>query len=136
MHCYLEHANLTVKSIDETVRFLTAAFPHFKVRGGGVHLGRRWIHIGTPEHYLALNEATGPHRGEPYDSAGFNHLGFVVDDAEGVKARLLQAGFREGFKPEPHPHRQRVYFHDPDGVEWEFVQYFSEEPALRNDYAL
>lgn len=135
MQCTLEHANLTVKNIDESVRFITAAFTHFSVRGSGVKDGTRWVHVGTQETYLALNDgAAGKVRGA-YESAGVNHLGFVVDDVEAVKQRLLKAGFKEGFVPPEHPHRRRVYFNDSDGFEWEFVQYFSNDPALRNDYA-
>jgi hypothetical protein len=29
-----------------------------------------------------------------------------------------------------------VYFYDPEGNDWEFVQYFSQNPAERNDYEL
>jgi hypothetical protein len=35
-----------------------------------------------------------------------------------------------------HPHRWRVYFHDPDDREWEFVQYLSASPSERHDYTL
>jgi len=35
-----------------------------------------------------------------------------------------------------HPHRKRVYFHDADGNDWEFVQYFTADVAKRNDYDL
>ena len=35
-----------------------------------------------------------------------------------------------------HPHRKRVYFYDPDGNDWEFVEYFTADMALRNDYDL
>lgn len=30
----------------------------------------------------------------------------------------------------------RVYFYDPEGNDWEFVQYFSDDPAERNNYEL
>jgi hypothetical protein len=29
-----------------------------------------------------------------------------------------------------------VYFYDPEGNEWEFVQYFTDEMAKRHDYEL
>ena len=32
------------------------------------------------------------------------------------------------------PYRKRVYFTDPEGNDWEFVQYSSDDPAERNDY--
>ena len=31
-------------------------------------------------------------------------------------------------------HRKRVYFLDPEGNDWEFVQYLSANPAERNEY--
>lgn len=136
MRCILEHANMTVKNLDEAIRFLTAAFPHFAVRGSGTKDGIRWVHFGTQDTYLALNDGAGAGVRGAYENAGVNHLGFVVDDAEAVKQRLLKAGYREGFVPPPHPHRRRVYFNDADNFEWEFVQYFSEDPKLKNDYTL
>lgn len=127
----LEHANLNVGSIDETVRFLTTAFPEFRVRGEGVTGGRRWAHVGTDETYLALNEVGGA----PTAGGAFNHLGYVVDDVDAIAARMASAGYREGFVAPPHPHRKRRYFHDADDIEWEFVEYLSDAPALRNDYS-
>jgi hypothetical protein len=38
--------------------------------------------------------------------------------------------------PNAHPFRRRVYFEDPEGNDWEFVQYFSADPRERNDYQL
>jgi catechol 2,3-dioxygenase-like lactoylglutathione lyase family enzyme len=73
-----------------------------------------------------------PYSGEP----GVNHLAYEVDDVESLRARLMAAGFRESTVPNAHPHRKRVYFYDPDGNDWEFVQYFSQDPAERNDYEL
>lgn len=135
----LEHANLIVRDIDAAVRFVTAAFPDFRVRREGLHQGRRWLHVGTDDTYLALNQATAepaeawePYSGKP----GLNHLGYEVDDVEALRTRLAQAGFEESTVPNRHPHRRRVYFYDADGNDWEFVQYFSDDPALRNDYEL
>ena len=135
----LEHANLSVRDFDGMVRFLTTAFPDFRVRREGSRDGRRWMHLGTDDTYIALSEAAVepaerwvPYAGKP----GVNHLGYVVDDAEGVRDRLAAAGFRDSTYPNAHPHRNRVYFHDPDGNDWEFVEYFSDDPAERNDYDL
>ncbi|MBI3829115.1 MAG: VOC family protein [Planctomycetes bacterium] len=135
MKCMLEHANLTVRNIEESLRFITTAFPHWKVRGGGGAGKDRWVHIGTDETYIALGESKDDPKGNFYEGTGVNHLGYVVDDAEGVKKRLLAAGFKEGFKPTQHPNRLRVYIFDPDGMEWEFVQYYSDDPKLKNDYS-
>ena len=99
----LEHANLTVRDIDATVRFLRTAFPEFIVRGEGIQNGDRWLHVGSDDSYIALYESS-----------------------EGVS---------ENGPPE-HPHRRRKYFFDADGIEWEFVEYASGDPAQRNDYSL
>ncbi len=59
MSIRLEHANLIVRDVDETIRFLRTAFPEFRVRGEGkTWHGVRWVHVGTDETYLALVEAT------------------------------------------------------------------------------
>lgn len=136
----LDHANLAVRDIDETLRFLGTAFPEFRVRGEGkTWQGTRWVHVGTDDVYLALNEATRepaepwvPYGGRP----GTNHLGFEVDDVEATRARLRAGGYPDSTVPNSHPYRRRVYFHDRDGNDWEFVQYLSDDPAKRHDYSL
>ena len=102
----LDHANVDVRNLEETIRFLTTAFPEFRIRGEGLSLGgERWVHLGTDDTYLALAEATQqaepwvPYVGRP----GLNHLGFEVDDAEAVRARLAAAGYRDSSVPNAHP---------------------------------
>jgi catechol 2,3-dioxygenase-like lactoylglutathione lyase family enzyme len=135
----LEHANLHVRHFDDAVRFLKTAFPEFHVRREAVTDGLRWMHIGTDETYIALNETnidqnTGR---KPYDGKpGINHLGYEVDDVDALQQRLAAAGFRDSTYPNSHPHRKRVYFYDADGNDWEFVQYLSDNPLERNDYEL
>ena len=133
----LEHANLIVRDIDGMVKFLETAFPEFGIRGEGTNNGSRWLHIGSESTYIALNEADSepnetwrPYTGKP----GLNHLGYEVDDAEALRNRMLTAGYRDSTVPNNHEFRKRVYFYDPEGNDWEFVQYFSEDPAERNAY--
>jgi catechol 2,3-dioxygenase-like lactoylglutathione lyase family enzyme len=137
MNMYLEHANLTVRNLDRAVRFLRTALPEVRIRGKGVGLHGPWLHIGTDESYLALEEASQDRGGlwARYADPGVNHLGFVVEDADGVRKRLRDAGYREGIEVPDHPFRQRVYFFDDDDNEFEFVQYRSTDPAERNDYS-
>ena len=49
---------------------------------------------------------------------------------------MLAAGYEEGFIPDSHHHRKRVYFVDNDGLDYEFVQYYSDDFTERNDYDL
>jgi len=137
MPIQLEHANLIVRDIDGMVKFLQTAFPDFEIRGEGTNNGRRWLHIGTESTYLALSESSSepaepwhPYSGKP----GLNHLGYEVDDADALRGRMQAAGYRDSTVPNDHEFRKRVYFYDPEGNDWEFVQYFSENPAERNAY--
>jgi len=133
----MEHANLHVRHFDDAIRFLTTAFPDFRVRRESTSDGLRWMHIGTDDTYIALNETTfdGEDTKSPYDSKpGINHLGYEVDDVDALRERLAAAGFRDSTYPNKHPYRKRVYFYDADGNDWEFVQYFSDKASERNDY--
>ena len=140
MAARLEHANLCVHDIDGVTRFLQTAFPEFRVRHDGTDAaGARWVHIGTDDTYIALNQADAEseRRGTPYKGRpGLNHLAYEVDDVEALRERLRAAGYRDSTVPNSHPHRKRVYFYDPDGNDWEFVQYLCEDPAKRHDYEL
>jgi catechol 2,3-dioxygenase-like lactoylglutathione lyase family enzyme len=131
MNAYIEHANLSVGDLDEAVRFLQTAVPAFRIRGRGASNGEKWIHVGTDSSDVALYEDPGRTRVEPRK---LNHLGFVVESVAGVRARLAEAGYREGPESAASPHRKRLYFFDGDGLEWEFVEYMSGDPAERNAY--
>ena len=133
-----EHANLLVRDIDATIRFLQTALPEFKIRRDVRDTrGSRWVHIGTDDTYIALNQASAEprQRWTPYSGVpGVNHLGYEVDDVDALRARMRSAGYKDSTAPNSHPYRKRVYFYDPDGNDWEFVQYLSDDPAKRNDY--
>lgn len=134
MNVRLDHANVAVRDLDATARFLATAFPEFRARSSGFGYGARWVHVGTDAVYVALYEAAGTAQRD--GGPGLNHIGFEVDDVGAVRARLAAAGYRETTTPNDHPHRKRIYFEDGEGGEWEFVEYTSEDPAERNDYAL
>jgi catechol 2,3-dioxygenase-like lactoylglutathione lyase family enzyme len=137
MSVRLEHANLCVRDVDEMIRFLRTAFPDFQVRADRPDGDSRWVHVGTDDTYIALTpaDAVPDARWEPYSGLpGVNHLGYEVDDAEALRARMLAAGYKESTVPNSHPARKRVYFLDPEGNDWEFVQYLSADPSERNDY--
>ena len=138
MNPRLEHANLLVRDIDASLKFLQTAFPEFAIRHEERDAdGTRWVHVGTDDTYLALNQSTvepaehwEPYTGKP----GANHLGFEVADAGALRARMTAAGYEDSTPPNDHPHRKRVYFMDPDGNDWEFVEYLSDDPRERHDY--
>ncbi|MDA3137601.1 VOC family protein [Vibrio metschnikovii] len=133
----IEHINLVIKDLEQSLRFYRAAFPHWKIRakGGGVWYGkaRTWVHFGDENHYLALNEfGEGRNRDRTGHSVGLAHFAFETQNLDAMIARLEQAGFEIADNGANETFRRNVYFIDPDGFEVEFVQYLSDLPNERN----
>ena len=139
MTAYLEHANITVPSIDAAIEFLQAVEPNFVVRRDETPAGSyRWAHVGTQTTYIALQE---PHldAGEsvprrPYKDQGVNHLCFVVPNRDACVERLDAAGFKRSISTFDHPFRKRAYYFDRAGFEWELVEYLTDNLEERNKY--
>jgi catechol 2,3-dioxygenase-like lactoylglutathione lyase family enzyme len=132
---YLEHANITVNDLKKATHFFQTAFPHFKIRGGGIE-NKEWIHLGDDVTYLALNQAMdlGKKFEKNYSKIGVNHIGFVVDDVEEITNRLLKAGYERDYPKEVEKFRIRDYFADADGNQYEFVQYLSNKIEEKNSF--
>lgn len=135
----LEHANLVVKRLDTTLAFLQTALPNWTVRGQGGNewngVARQWLHFGTDEQYITLNDgAEGSNRALDGHTPGLAHVGFVVEDLQRLSVRLEEAGYQVATISAPHPHRKSLYYHDPEGFEFEFVEYLSNTPSEKNLY--
>ena len=134
----LEHANICVHDIDGMIKFLITAFPEFNVRHDAIGKdGVRWVHVGTDRTYIALQKATIPLKNKwiPYSGKpGVNHLAYEVENVDIVRDNLYSAGYKESTISNNHPYRKRIYFFDPEGNDWEFVQYLSDNNNERNDY--
>ena len=136
----LEHLNLVVKDIDASVEFYRTAFPHWRIRGQGTGewygKARRWLHFGDDYQYLTFNDdGEEPIRDGAGHQVGVSHFAYVTDDLAGIRKRLLEAGYQIHSEGNPTDYRQNVYFVDPAGFEVEFVQYYSDQPQLRNQYS-
>ncbi|WP_375057220.1 VOC family protein [Zobellella sp. DQSA1] len=135
----LEHLNLVVRDIPETLGFYRAAFPHWWVRGGGESdwygKVRNWVHFGDDYQYLTFNDdGEGENRDLRGHRLGLAHFAFVTADIDGVARRLAAAGFGIDKEGVEDPYRRNLYFIDPNGYEVEFVQYLSDVPTERNRY--
>lgn len=141
MTLQLEHVNITVRDMDEAIRFLRTALGDLVVRGGGQSdqgtWVKKWCHLGTDSVYVAIEEVSVAAKGDRAgaEKTGINHAGFVVEDVEAIQRKMEQAGYSSAMA-EPHPYRKRLYVTDREGITWEFVQYLSDDPAERNDYSL
>ena len=143
MQCYIEHANVAVLDMDEAIRFLTIALPHFRVRGGGESADgekwKKWCHLGTDTIYIAIEQSSAvekPKAGGESPAARINHVGFVVDDVAEVQRKAETAGYARNALVDESPARRRLYVDDGSGLTWEFVEYLSDDPAVRNDYSV
>lgn len=136
----LEHLNLVVNDLEETLTFYRAAFPHWGVRGGGESewhgVQRQWIHFGDEHNYLSFNDSgKGQIRSlEGYD-LGLAHFAYVVTNLQRLIARLEKAGFEIAIHGGKDANYKSVYYVDPNGYEVEFVEYLTDIPSERNIYS-
>ena len=139
MKPYIEHANITVPDIDASIKFLQCIHPDIRVRHDAVSdKGYRWAHVGTDDFYIALQRPNGnisKSLQDTYVDFGINHLAWVVADIEAVEQRLIQNKYRQGIPGEHSEYRKRIYYFDTSGFEWEIIQYFTDDPALKNEYS-
>ena len=136
---HLEHLNLVVRSIPETLKFYEAAFPHWSVRGGAPATWhghqRNWVHFGDDYQYLTFNDnGTGNNRDLTSNTLGLSHFAFVTNNLDAVTTRLAAAGFEPDKLGANNTYRKNIYFIDPNGYEVEFVEYLSDQPEHRNEY--
>ncbi|MBI3891897.1 MAG: VOC family protein [Candidatus Wallbacteria bacterium] len=124
----LEHAFLTVRSLEQTLDFYRQLFPSWIVRWqGNGSRGGRWLHFGAPgsdqPSYLSFYEdAEAAAPDEAYTSARVQHIGFAHPDVAGLMHCLTQAGIAPLQEPIDDGKYLRSYYADPDGHELEFVQ--------------
>ena len=120
---FLEHVNMSVANLERSIDFYERVLG-LRVRWRGTHSsGAPAAHIGNDRMYLALFEVAGGGSGEAdYDRVGLNHFGWVVDSLEAVKRRLAALDIQPHLEADYAPGR-RLYFHDPDGIEVELVEY-------------
>ena len=132
---YLEHFNITVNDLQESIKFFQTAFPHFKIRGHH-HDMREWVHLGDDDTYIAINQALQKDvkAHNSYDNIGINHVGFVVQDVEEIAKNLLDNGYERDYPKQEEEFRIRDYFADADGNQFEFVQYLSDKVEEKNRY--
>lgn len=130
---FLEHVNLTVSDLDRSVAFyrdLLGLRVRWQREAGDLPAA---AHVGDDRHYIAMFQAA-PGGGRPtvdYEAVGLNHFGFVVDDLDAARTRLLELGATPHGEADYEPGR-RLYFYDPDGIEVELIQYDTRPVAGRS----
>jgi catechol 2,3-dioxygenase-like lactoylglutathione lyase family enzyme len=124
-----EHINISCKDMDSTKDFYQTIFPDWYVRVEGISNGTRWMHFGNDRFYLSFNDTPDEKRVHNiYENIGINHVGFVINDGEAMKALLDEHGI-EYYTMTAAETKHRIYVLDPDGNEIELLEY-------NPDYAL
>lgn len=137
---YVEHANISVVNAQKTIEFLITAIPEWQVRGSGKiddWFGKpiEWFHIGDEHSYIAISSGgEGDANDWTTHFTGVKHLGIVVPDVEALIQRLSGAGYALDHRGGEHPFRKSVYYLEDHGMQFEFVEYFTQSPHERNDY--
>ena len=121
----VEHINITVQDSLKTAQMLAELFDwDIRWQGDAIYGGVS-VHVGGKDSYVALY--THPERldagFDSYTSVnGFNHLGIVVDDLDGVEKKVLDAGYTPHSHGDYEPGR-RFYFDDSQGLTIEVISY-------------
>ena len=136
---YVEHANICVEKPEDTIKFLMSAIPAWKIRGNGEMdwFGERanWFHVGDDNSYIAIQSgASGPSGNWKDLWAGVKHIGIVVENVSQVVSRLESSGYHVDHYGADHPYRRNVYFLDDNNVQFEFIEYLTDVPVLKNQY--
>jgi catechol 2,3-dioxygenase-like lactoylglutathione lyase family enzyme len=120
----IEHVNIRVADPQRTAALLRALFDWHVRWSGPSGSGGFTIHVGSDDHYVAVNTPAESERVAETFTKGkpLNHIGVVVDDLDATEARVVAAGLRTFNHADYEPGR-RFYFLDPDGIEYEVVSY-------------
>jgi glyoxylase I family protein len=126
MTMYLEHINMTVRNVEESVRFYcTLLGGEVSWRGTATNMNKvvPAAHVRMGDDYISMFERESGERAiHDYGPPGINHVGFVIDDLSETRARLaeleteivMEADYAPGY---------RLYAFDPNGIELELVHY-------------
>jgi lactoylglutathione lyase len=97
------------------------------------------VYMGLPNDGDVLELTVNVGRDEPYDlGEGYNHMAIVVDDLDGLLARLAEAGIEpekpQGIEPERPPYSvseggsRLCFVRDPDGYRIELIDHAFPTP--------
>lgn len=117
----LDHLNLTVKNMDETVEWYQKLFGFEKVEGG-VRSGVRWNILRSGDAMLCVYEH--PELSEPDESDGQSHkiyhFGLRITDRDDFEKRVKQFNVCVEYGGAVrYPHSWSWYVTDPTGYEIE-----------------
>jgi lactoylglutathione lyase len=125
------YTGIRVRELERSIKFYQALGMRVLFRGKMDH-GGEYVHLAIPGSIVRLELNYYPEGNPHYTPWGlgseFDHLGFIVDDADRWLARLKKAGASEALPAWSEKTARIGYVNDPDGVT---LEVFSLVPKAR-----
>lgn len=122
MSARIDHVNITVANLDESVAWYSKIFGFKKVEGGRTAFGKKWAIVALNDSMIAMSERKNLKAADQDDESAHKiyHFGLRIDDAEAWRAKINECGLRVYYGGEvEYPHSRSWYVHDPSGHEIE-----------------
>jgi lactoylglutathione lyase len=124
MSARLDHVNITVKSIDESIDWYGKLFGFEKVEGGINQFGRPWAILANNDSMIAMTEFPKMKSADQDQSRGIHkifHFGIRIDDQSAWRRKVqdLNIQLNYGGAEISYPHSTSWYVYDPSGHEIE-----------------
>lgn len=120
---HIDHVNLTVRDLAESIGFYGRVFGFEVVERGVRPDGTPWAIARSGDALLCMYhrpELGAPGLWQDRDRHGVNHFGLRIADRRAFEATLLREGIEVLFGgPERYPHSTSWYLLDPSGHEIE-----------------
>lgn len=130
MSIRLDHINLTVTQLDESIRWYHELFGFEKVEGGINERGNRWAIIASNDSMIAMTEypEKQPANQKHLPEQRIFHFGIRIENSEAWRAKVRSHNLELNYGGEvEYPSSRSWYVHDPSGHEIE-VSYSDGKP--------
>ena len=131
----LDHLNLTVRSLEETVDWYGRVFG-FELVEDGQYEGRPWGIIRSGDALLCIyerpsDELEPPKQRKAAGRQGINHFALTITDREAWEATIEREDVEVSYGGEiTWPHSDSWYVHDPTGYEIEVALWHEGTPVF------
>jgi catechol 2,3-dioxygenase-like lactoylglutathione lyase family enzyme len=123
MSVKLDHINITVHNLEESIQWYRKLFGFEKVEGGLNQFGKPWAIVAFQDSMIAMNEYTERKPADTNKDSTTHrmyHFGLRVDDAEAWRAKVQEHRLKLYYGGEvAYPYSKSWYIHDPSGHEIE-----------------
>jgi len=130
MSIRLDHVNITVNQLDESIKWYQELFGFEKVESGITQQGKRWAIVACNDSMIAMTEypEKQPANQKFQSEQRIFHFGIRVENADAWRAKIKAHNLKLYYGGEiDYPSSRSWYIHDPSGHEIE-VSYSDGKP--------